>query len=178
MPCYELRGKKPRVSPDAWIAPTAILIGDVTVHAGASIWWGCVLRADNSPIEIGAGTNVQDNTVIHVDDSHPTIIGENVTIGHSALVHSSIIEANVLVGMCSVLVGQNKVGAGSIIGGGAVLSERFEAPARSLILGVPAKVVREVAQEYDKWTHDAAGRYQALARRFATELREVEPDPV
>ncbi|MSQ37523.1 MAG: gamma carbonic anhydrase family protein, partial [Chloroflexi bacterium] len=98
MPLYEFKGKRPKVAPDAWIAPTAVLIGDVTVKSGASIWWGSVLRGDMDRIEIGERSNVQDNCTIHVDKNEPTIIGPDVTVGHMALVHSAVVEANVLIG--------------------------------------------------------------------------------
>src|SRR5216684_7102256 len=134
MPLYAYRGKRPQVAPDAFIAPTAVLIGDVTVRSGASVWFGTVLRGDMDRIEIGERSNVQDNSTIHTDENEPTIIGTDVTIGHNALVHSSVIENNVLIGQAAVLVGGCVVGTGSIIGAGAVLPEGFDAPARSLIL--------------------------------------------
>src|SRR6266542_4493341 len=114
MPLYRYRERSPNVHPTAFIAPTAVLIGDVTVGEGASVWFGCVLRGDMDRIEIGARSNVQDNSTIHTDANEPTIVGADVTIGHNALVHSSVIDHNVLVGQAAVLVGGNTVGPDTI----------------------------------------------------------------
>src|SRR5262245_19071792 len=156
MPLYEYRGKRPQVARDAFVAPTAVLIGDVVVRSGASVWFGTVLRGDMDRIDIGERSNVQDNSTIHTDSNEPTVIGADVTIGHMALVHSSIVASNVLIGQAAVLVGRNHVGTGTVIGAGAVLPEGFDAPERSLVLGVPAKVVREVRPEDARWTVGAA----------------------
>ncbi|OLC55904.1 MAG: hypothetical protein AUH85_08070 [Chloroflexi bacterium 13_1_40CM_4_68_4] len=174
MPLYEYRGKRPRIAPDAFVAPTAVLIGDVTVQSGASVWFGTVLRGDMDRIEIGERSNVQDNSLIHTDTNEPTLIGTDVTIGHMALVHSAIVEKNVLIGQAAVLVGRNHIGTGTIIGAGAVLPEGFDAPARSLVLGVPAKVVREVRAEDERWTVGAAKHYEELSAWYRENLREVE----
>ncbi len=174
MPLYGYRGKYPTVAPDAFIAPTATLIGDVTVQSGASVWFGTVLRGDMDRIEIGERSNVQDNSTIHTDEGEPTIIGPDVTIGHNALVHSSIVARNVLIGQAAVLVGANKVGEETIVGAGAVLPERFEAPPRSLVLGVPARVVREVRPEDARWTQGAARHYAELSAWYRENLREQE----
>ena len=174
MPLYEYRGRRPKVAPDAFIAPTAILIGDVTVRPGASVWFGTVLRGDMDRIEIGERSNVQDNSTIHTDEGEPTLIGADVTIGHMALVHSAIVDANVLIGQAAVLVGRNHVGTGTIVGAGAVLPEGFDAPPRSLVLGVPARVVREVREEDARWTVGAAAHYTDLSAWYRDNLREVE----
>ena len=173
MPLYAYRGKRPQVAKDAFIAPTAILIGDVTVRSGASVWFGSVLRGDMDRIDIGERSNVQDNSTIHTDEHEPTVVGADVTIGHMALVHSSIVDANVLIGQAAVLVGRNHVGTGTIVGAGAVLPEGFEAPARSLVLGVPARVVREVRAEDERWTVGAAAHYAELSSWYRENLREI-----
>lgn len=174
MPLYSYRGKRPQVAADAFVAPTAVLIGDVTVRSGASVWFGTVLRADMDRIEIGERANVQDNSTIHTDVGEPTIIGPDVTIGHMALVHSAIVDRNVLIGQAAVLVGRNHVASGTIVGAGAVLPEGFDAPARSLVLGVPARVVREVREEDDRWTVGAAAHYVELSTWYRENLREVK----
>ena len=174
MPLYGYRGRFPKVASDAFIAPTAVLVGDVTVQPGASVWFGTVLRGDTDRIVIGERSNVQDNSTIHTDDGGPTIIGPDVTIGHNALVHSSVVERNVLIGSAAVLVGGNRVGEGTIIGAGAVLPEKFEAPARSLVVGVPARVVREVRPEDARWTAGAAAHYAEYAAWYRDNLRDVE----
>ncbi|HEY6957831.1 MAG TPA: gamma carbonic anhydrase family protein [Candidatus Limnocylindria bacterium] len=173
MPLYSYRGKRPHVAADAFVAPTAVLIGDVVVRSGASVWFGTVLRADMDRIEIGERANVQDNSTIHTDVGEPTVIGADVTIGHMALVHSAIVDRNVLIGQAAVLVGRNHVGSGTIVGAGAVLPEGFDAPERSLVLGVPARVVREVREEDDRWTVGAAAHYVELATWYRENLREV-----
>jgi carbonic anhydrase/acetyltransferase-like protein (isoleucine patch superfamily) len=174
VPLYGYRGKTPKVAADAFIAPTAVLIGDVTVESGASVWFGTVLRGDMDRIVIGERSNVQDNSTIHTDENEPTIIGADVTIGHMALVHSAIVAANVLVGQAAVLVGRNHVGTGTIIGAGAVLPEGFDAPERTLVLGVPAKVVRAVRAEDERWTVGAAAHYVGLSSWYRENLTEVE----
>ncbi|CAN5170279.1 N/A [soil metagenome] len=173
MPIYEYRGKRPRVHERAFVAPTAILIGDVEIAEGASIWFGTVLRGDMARIEIGARTSVQDNSVIHTETDEPTLIGEDVTIGHLALVHSSVVERNVLVGQAAVLVGANHVATGSVICAGAVLPERMSVPPRSLVLGVPARVVRETRPDDERWTVRAAAHYVELGTWYRTNLEEV-----
>lgn len=174
MPSFEYRGKRPQVHPRAFVAPTAVLIGDVAIAEGASIWFGTVLRGDMARIEIGARTSVQDNSVIHTEIDEPTIIGEDVTIGHMALVHSSVVERNVLVGQAAVLVGANHVGAGTVIGAGAVLPEGMKVPGRSLVLGVPARVIRETGPDDERWTVRAAEHYTDLAAWYRENLREIE----
>jgi carbonic anhydrase/acetyltransferase-like protein (isoleucine patch superfamily) len=173
MPLYGYRGKTPQVAPDAFVAPTAVLIGDVIVRSGASVWFGTVLRGDMDRIEIGERSNVQDNSTIHTDANEPTIIGPDVTIGHMALVHSSIVERNVLIGQAAVLVGRNHVGTGTVIGAGAVLPQGFDAPANSLVLGVPAKVIRPVRDEDARWTVGAAAHYAELSAWYRENLKEI-----
>ena len=170
MPLYAFKGKAPRVHPTAFVAPTAVLIGDVTLHEHASVWFGTVLRGDMDRIEIGARSNVQDNTTIHTDEHEPTIVGEDVTIGHNALVHSSVIESNVLIGQASVLVGGCVVGTGSIVGAGAVVREKMTVPAHSLVVGVPAAVVREARPDDERWTVKAAAHYVELAAWYRANL--------
>ena len=173
MPLYAYKGKSPRVHPTAFVAPTAALIGDVTLHEGSSVWFGTVLRADMARIEIGARSNVQDNSTIHTDADEPTIVGADVTIGHNALVHSSVIENNVLIGQASVLVGGCVVGTGSIIGAGAVVPEKMHVPARSLVVGVPARVVRATGPEDERWTVRAAAHYVELGAWYRDNLKET-----
>jgi carbonic anhydrase/acetyltransferase-like protein (isoleucine patch superfamily) len=174
MPLYTYKGRSPRVHPTAFVAPTAVLIGDVTLEEGASVWFGTVLRADTSHIVVGARSNVQDNSIVHTDPGVPTLIGEDVTIGHMALVHSSVIENNVLIGSAAVLVGRNSVGTGTIVGAGAVLPEGMTVPAHSLVVGVPAKVVRESRPEDERWTTGAARHYRESAEWYRENLREAE----
>lgn len=172
MPSYEYKGKRPRVHPSAFIAPTAVLIGDVEIREGASIWFGTVLRGDMARIEIGARTSVQDNSTIHTDENEPTLIGEDVTIGHNALVHSSVVDRNVLIGQAAVLTGGNTVGTGTIIGAGAVVPQGMKVPGGSLVVGVPAKVVRATGPDDERWTVRAAEHYTELGAWYRENLRE------
>lgn len=172
MPSYEYKGKRPRVHPSAFIAPTAVLIGDVEIREGASIWFGTVLRGDMARIEIGARTSVQDNSTIHTDENEPTLIGEDVTIGHNALVHSSVVDRNVLIGQAAVLTGGNTVGTGTIIGAGAVVPQGMKVPGGSLVVGIPAKVVRATGPDDERWTVRAAKHYTELGAWYRENLRE------
>lgn len=169
MPLYPYRGKKPVVAADAWIAPSACLIGDVVIEAGASVWFNVTIRADLARVRIGPRSNVQDNSVIHVDLDEPTIVGSDVTIGHGAIVHTSEIADNVLIGMAAVLVGRNVVGRETVIGAGAVLPDGMRVPERKLVVGVPARVVRDVRPEDARWTTAAAEHYVALSAAYRTE---------
>lgn len=174
MPSYEYKGKRPRVHPSAFIAPTAVLIGDVEIREGASIWFGTVLRGDRARIEIGARTSVQDNSTIHTDENEPTLIGEDVTIGHNALVHSSVVDRNVLIGQAAVLTGGNTVGTGTIIGAGAVVPQGMKVPGGSLVVGIPAKVVRATGPDDERWTVRAAEHYTELGAWYRDNLRQAK----
>ncbi len=132
----------PKVHPSAYVAPTAVIVGDVTIEEGVSIWDGAVIRGDVSYIKIGKNSNVQDNAVIHVSHDAPTIIGENVTIGHLAMVHAAKIEDNVIIGINSVVLDNAVIGEGSIVGAGAVVTSNTKIPPNSLVLGIPAKVIK------------------------------------
>lgn len=174
MPLYPYRGRSPKVDPSAFVAPDAVLIGEVIVGERASVWFGCVLRGDMDRIEIGVGSNVQDNTTIHTDAGEPTLVGAGVTIGHNALVHSSVIERNVLIGQAAVVVGGNQVGAETIVAAGAVIPQGMRVPGRSLVAGIPARVVRELRPGDERWTVGAAEHYVELGAWYRDNLREVE----
>ncbi len=134
---------RPRIHKSAYIAPTAVIIGDVEIAEGASVWDGAVLRGDVAPIKIGRNSNVQDNAVFHGDYGQPTIVGENVTIGHMAVVHAAKIGNNVIVGIHAVILNGAEIGDGSVIGAGAVVTPGTKVPPKSLVLGVPGKVIRQ-----------------------------------
>lgn len=146
MPLYPYKGKSPTIGQNCYIAPTAVLIGDVTIHDNASVWYGCVLRGDVSPIVIGERSNIQDNTVIHGEDNCPTIIGNDVTVGHSAIIHAAIVADRVLVGMGSVLLSRCTVGSDTIIGARALVTEEVEIPSGVLAIGMPARVKRPLTE--------------------------------
>ena len=162
----ELDGISPRIADDAFIAPTAVLIGDVTVAPGASIWFGAVLRGDNAAIVIGEGSNVQDNCVLHCAKDLPTVVGANVTVGHMAMLEGCEIGDGALIGMGATLLNGATVGAESLVGANALLGEGKEFPARTLILGVPAKAVRERDEKALEGLKASAAHYQDRARRY------------
>jgi carbonic anhydrase/acetyltransferase-like protein (isoleucine patch superfamily) len=162
----ELDGKTPRVAQDAFVAPTAVLIGDVTIEAGASIWFGAVLRGDNSAIVIGKGSNVQDNCVIHCADDLPTIVGENVTVGHMAMLEGCVIGDGSLIGMGAIVLQRAKVGSNALVAAGAVVGEGVEIPGGVLAAGVPATVKKELAGSSQRWVETAAREYQSKRLRY------------
>lgn len=171
MPLYPYRGKAPTVAADAWVAPTASVVGDVEIASGASVWFNATIRGDTSYVRIGPGTSVQDNCVIHTDPGVPTIIGANCTLGHGAIVHSSEIGDHVLIGTAAVLTGGNRVGRESLVGAGAVFPEGMEVGERKVVVGVPARVARDVRPQDERWTHQASDHYRDLSAWY----RENDP---
>ncbi|GAA1100792.1 gamma carbonic anhydrase family protein [Pseudonocardia alni] len=141
-----VNGHTPQVHEQAWVAPGAVLAGEVSVGPETGIWYTCVIRADLAPITLGARTNVQDGSVLHADPGFPATIGDGVTIGHRAVVHGCTVEDDVLIGMGAVLMNGVHVGAGSLIAAGAVLTQGTVVPPGSLVAGVPGKVRRELSQ--------------------------------
>ena len=137
----------PTIHPTAFIHPRAVVLGDVTLGAHASVWPTAVLRGDSDRIVVGAETNVQDGSVLHADHGLPALIGARVAIGHRAIVHGAVVEDGCLIGMGSVVLNGARVGAGSIIGAGAVVTEGMQIPPGSLVLGVPARVVKQVTPQ-------------------------------
>lgn len=159
MPIYPYEGKHPTIGTDCYIAPTATLIGDVTLHDGVSVWFGAVLRGDVAPITVGARSNLQDLVVVHGEDGSPTIIGEDVTVGHSAIIHAAIVGDRVLVGMGAVLLSRCRIGSDTIIGARALVTEEVEISEGSLVLGVPAKVKRATSEIEREGIKQSAQRY-------------------
>jgi carbonic anhydrase/acetyltransferase-like protein (isoleucine patch superfamily) len=170
---YELDGIRPQIDPTAWVAPTAVLIGNVIVEAGANIWFGAVLRGDNEAITVGAGSNVQENAVLHTDMGFPLTIGANCTIGHKAMLHGCTIEAGSLIGMGATLLNGAKIGAGSLVGACALVTEGKEIAPGSLVMGAPAKVVRELDAAAQARLLKSAEGYRANAARFANGMVAV-----
>lgn len=142
MPIYPFNGTWPIIAEDVFIAPGAMIIGNVTIHEGASIWYNTVVRGDSAPIVIGRHTNIQDNCTLHVDADAPLTIGDECTVGHGAIVHGATVGDRVLVGMQAVVLSHSQVGAGTIIGACALVGERKIIPEGVLALGIPAKVAR------------------------------------
>ncbi|MGL6212106.1 MAG: gamma carbonic anhydrase family protein [Paracoccaceae bacterium] len=163
---YTLDGIAPQIHPDAWIAPTAVLIGRVVVEAGANIWFGAVLRGDNDPIVVGAGSNVQENSVLHTDLGYPLTIGANCTIGHKAMLHGCTIGDSSLIGMGATLLNGSKIGPACLIGACALITEGKDIPEGSLVMGSPGKVIRALDKDARARLLQSALGYQANAARF------------
>ena len=155
-----------KIDPSAFIHPAAIVTGDVTIGARVSVWPTAVLRGDSEAITIGDDSNVQDGTIVHVDDGLPTTIGKRVAIGHRAIVHGATIEDDCLIAMGAILLNGVHVGSGSIVGAGAVCREGMRVPLNSLVLGVPAKVVRETTPEDRDRIRHTVESYLELQKRY------------
>ncbi len=156
-----------KIHPTAWVAPGAFLRGDVTLGEKVSIWYNAVLRADQEKIVIGKGSNVQDNCVIHGDPGHDVIVGENVTVGHGAILHGCTIEDQCLIGMNAVVLDNTVIGEGSIVGAGAVVGSGQTIPPRSLVLGVPAKVKKTLTEA------ESAGNLENVEEYFPGERGRI-----
>lgn len=167
---YALDGIAPHIHPDAWIAPTAVLIGRVVVEAGASIWFGATLRGDNEEIRVGAGSNVQENAVLHTDMGYPLTIGANCTIGHKAMVHGCTIGDQTLIGMSATLLNGARIGSQCLIGAASLVTEGKEIPDGSLVMGSPGKVIRTLDDAARARLLQSAENYRRNAVRFAKGL--------
>lgn len=150
---------------EAYAAENAVIVGDVTLGEGASVWFGAVLRGDDAAIRVGEGTNLQDMTMVHPDPDVPSEIGALVTVGHRAILHGKRIEDRCLIGMGSILLAGSVIGEGSIVGAGSVVREHVVIPPRSLVVGVPGKVVRRVTDDEYAFSVKAAEDYVEKARR-------------
>jgi carbonic anhydrase/acetyltransferase-like protein (isoleucine patch superfamily) len=169
MPLFSFEGKSPRVHPSAFIAPTAVLVGDVTIEENASVWYNAVLRADFSPIVVRRGANVQDCAVVHVTPAHGVEIGAGATVGHTCVVHGATVGEEALVGNAATVLDGARVGARAMIAAGALVTPGTEIPEGTLALGAPAKVrgpLAGTAAEF--WVRANPSGYQALAQRHKT----------
>jgi carbonic anhydrase/acetyltransferase-like protein (isoleucine patch superfamily) len=152
-------GSWPEIAEDAFIAPGAVLVGNVSVGSESSIWFNTTIRGDIAPVTIGARSSVQDNTVVHVNMDAPTVIGNDVTIGHSALVHGTTIHDGALIGMGSLILSYSVIGRNAVVAAGALIPERFEVPAGAVMVGVPAK-------QRDALSDEQAERVGGIPRRY------------
>jgi len=159
------------VHPDAYIAPTAVLIGDVEVGAGASVWFGAVLRGDEAAITVGDGANVQDNAVLHCARNLPTVIERNASVGHSAQLEGCVVEQSAVVGMGATMLQRSRLGAGSMLAAGAVLGEGKSVPAGHMAAGVPATVKKPLDGSAGSWVGTTAKHYQDRAVLYRANLR-------
>jgi carbonic anhydrase/acetyltransferase-like protein (isoleucine patch superfamily) len=157
-------GKKPEVAPAAFAAPTSVVVGEVTMGPGSSVWYHAVLRADCGPIVLGADSNIQDNCTVHVDPGFPVTIGERVSVGHNAVLHGCTVEDDVLVGMGATVLNGAHLGAGSLVAAQALVPQGMRVPPGSLVAGVPAKVRRQLTDEEREGIRVNAALYRDLAR--------------
>lgn len=162
----QFNGVAPSINENAYVSESVDIIGAVKVEENVSIWFGARLRADMNKIVIGANSNIQENAVVHVDIESPVIIGENVTIGHSAIIHGCNISNNVLVGMGSIILNNAKISKNSIVGAGALVTQGKEFEEGVLILGNPAKAVRKLSEEEIKSIKRSADNYVALSKKY------------
>ena len=173
MAIYELDGVAPQVHRQAWVAPSAQVMGQVSVGAGASIWFGTVVRGDSERITIGADSNIQDASVLHADAGQPLVIGERVTVGHQAMLHGCTVGDESLIGIGAIVLNGAKIGKNCLVGAGALVTEGKEFPDGSMILGSPAKVVRQLTPEQIEGLRHSAQHYKTNAQRFAKTLRPL-----
>lgn len=175
----ELDGVVPTIGEDVYLAPTCVLIGDVRIGDRANVWFGAVLRGDLSHVEVGPETSVQDNAVLHCAEGLPTVVGRGVIVGHGALLEGCVIEDEVVVGMGAIVLQRARVGAGTMLAAGAVVSERQELRGGVLAAGVPAQVKKELSGAALEWTRSASEHYQRLRQRYTStsSVRAVEEAP-
>jgi carbonic anhydrase/acetyltransferase-like protein (isoleucine patch superfamily) len=177
MAIYTLDGTHPELpaAEEFWVAPNATLIGRVRLLKNSSVWFGVVLRGDNEWIEVGENSNVQDNSVVHTDPGLSTKIGANVTVGHNVILHSATIGDNTLIGMGSTVLSGARIGPNCLIGANSLIAEGKEIPANSLVLGAPARILREVSPSQIALIQMSAEIYVQNHRRFRAQLRSLAP---
>ena len=170
---YSLDGLVPEIAETAWVAPDANLIGRIILGADVSVWFGASLRGDNEPITVGAGSNIQENCVLHTDMGFPLSIGANCTIGHKAMLHGCIIGEQSLIGMGATVLNGAVIGRNCLIGACALITEGKEIPDNSLVMGAPGKVVRQLDEAAIAGLLRSAQHYQQVARRFRAGLKAL-----
>jgi len=175
MNIYALGDKTPQLPPagEYWIAPGAVVIGDVILAKNASIWFGAIVRGDNDPITIGENTNIQDGSVLHSDPGVPLHIGRDVTVGHMAMVHSCTVGDNCLIGIGAVILSRARIGNNCLIGAGALIPEGKEIPDNSLVVGSPGRVVRQLLPHQVDFLTGSAQHYVENWKRYARDLKPV-----
>ena len=174
MAIYELDGVAPQVAGSAWVADSAQVMGKVVLGQDASVWFGTVVRGDTECITIGAGSNVQDASVLHADFGQPLVIGERVTVGHKVMLHGCTVGDESLIGIGAVILNGAKIGRNCLVGAGSQVTEGKEFPDGSMILGSPARVVRQLTPEQIEGLRQSACNYMENARRFKAGLRKLD----
>jgi carbonic anhydrase/acetyltransferase-like protein (isoleucine patch superfamily) len=171
MPLLKFLDYTPQIAPDVYVAPDAYVIGRVSIGPDSSVWFGSTLRGDNEPITLGTGVNIQDHCTLHTDPGFPVVLGDHVSLGHNAIVHGAILEDHVLIAMAATVLTGAKIGAGSIIAANALVPEGREIPPRSLVVGTPGKVIREITDaEYERIVETSAS-YMKLAQQYLASER-------
>jgi carbonic anhydrase/acetyltransferase-like protein (isoleucine patch superfamily) len=173
MALYALDDIKPQVAESAWVAEDAQVIGGVSLAADSSIWFGVVVRGDSGAISVGEGSNIQDNSVLHADEGVPLTIGKHVTVGHQVMLHGCTIGDESLIGIGAIILNNAKIGRNCLVGAGALVTEGKEFPDGSMIIGSPAKAVRQLSPEQIEGLRRSAQHYIANARRFRAGLRKI-----
>ncbi len=173
MAIYELDGVAPRVAASAWVADNAQVMGDVVIGENASVWFGTTVRGDTDTITIGAGSNIQDGSVLHADDGVPLVVGANVTVGHHVMLHGCTIGDGSLIGIGAIVLNGAKIGQHCLVGAGALVTEGKEFPDGSMILGSPARVVKNLSPEQIEGLRQSALHYQQNAERFRQGLKKI-----
>jgi carbonic anhydrase/acetyltransferase-like protein (isoleucine patch superfamily) len=173
MPLFSFEGRAPEISSTAWIAPTATLVGDVTVGDDASVWYGAVLRADFGPVVIRRGANVQDGSILHGGSAPVTEVGEGATIGHLCVLHGAVIGAEALIGNGATVLDGAVIGDHALVAAGATVAPGMSVPPGMLAVGTPARVVREITGTAKEWVDTNPEVYRQLARRHAASIRAL-----
>ena len=173
MAIYQLDAQIPEISDQAWVAENAQVIGAVKLAADASIWFGATIRGDNEPIEIGEGSNIQDGSMLHSDYDKPLIVGKHVTVGHMVQLHSCVIGDESLIGIGAIVLNGAKIGKNCLVGAGSLVTEGKEFPDGSMILGSPAKVVRQLTPEQMEGLRRSARHYMENTERFKAGLKKI-----
>ena len=173
MAIYELDGHAPHLAEGAWVAESAEVIGKVELHKNASVWPKVVIRGDNDLIQVGEGSNIQDASILHTDPGYPLLIGKDVTVGHQVMLHGCTIGDGSLIGIGAVVLNGAKIGKGCLVGAGALVTEGKEFPDGSMIIGSPAKAVKELSPEQMAGIGDISGRYVKNAQRYIKTLKKI-----
>lgn len=177
MPLYTLGSRSPKIDRESWVAPNATVIGDVRLARNASIWWNATARGDNDPISIGENSNIQDGSVLHADEGVPLTIGRDVTVGHLVMLHGCTVGDGSLIGIGSVILNRAVIGKNCIVGANTLIPEGKIYPDRSLIIGAPGKVVRELTDDEVARLGRSAAGYVENWQRYERDLKELQPQP-
>lgn len=173
MAVYELDGVAPQMADSAWVADSAQVMGNVHLHEDSSVWFGAVLRGDTETITVGKGSNVQDGTVMHADHGFPLVVGERVTIGHQVMLHGCVIGDETLIGIGATVLNGAKIGKNCLVGACALVTEGKEFPDGSMIIGSPARVVRQLTPEQIEGLRSSAAHYTENALRYRRGLKKL-----